>query len=163
MKPLVSILIPAYNAQEWLADTLQSAVAQSWPRKEIIVVDDGSKDRTADVARRFESAGVQVCTQKNQGAAAARNTAFSLSRGDYIQWLDADDLLSPNKIALQMAALGESPNPRTVLASAWGRFWYRWQRGRICANAVMVRLIGRGVVSSVHGEQHLHADRDVAR
>ena len=59
MKPLVSILIPAYNAEEWIADTLQSAIAQTWPRKEIIVVDDGSRDRTAEVARRFASK--EVC------------------------------------------------------------------------------------------------------
>ena len=50
MKPLVSILIPAYNAEEWIAETIQSAIAQTWPRKEIIVVDDGSRDRTAEVA-----------------------------------------------------------------------------------------------------------------
>ena len=58
MKPLVSILIPAYNAEKWIADTIQSAIAQTWPRKEIIVVDDGSTDRTAEVARRFASKGV---------------------------------------------------------------------------------------------------------
>ena len=55
MKPLVSILIPAYNAEKSIADTLRSAIAQTWPRKEIIVVDDGSRDRTAKVARRFET------------------------------------------------------------------------------------------------------------
>lgn len=125
MKPLVSILIPAYNAQEWISDTLRSAVAQTWTNREIIVVDDGSKDQTLTVVRRFESAGVRVASQRNQGAAAARNTAFSLSHGDYIQWLDADDLLAPDKIARQMAALEENANPRVVLSSAWGRFMHR--------------------------------------
>ena len=89
MKPLVSILIPAYNAQKWIADTLRSALDQTWESKEIIVVDDGSTDRTLEVARRFEAQGVRVFAQENQGAAAARNKAFSLSRGEYIQWLDA--------------------------------------------------------------------------
>lgn len=125
MKPLVSILIPAYNAQEWISGTLRSAIAQTWTNREIIVVDDSSKDDTLAVVRRFESDGVRVVTQKNQGAAAARNTAFSLSKGDYIQFLDADDLLAPDKISLQMAALGENPNPRVVLSSEWGRFMYR--------------------------------------
>ena len=97
---LVSILIPAFNAQESIAETLQSAIAQTWPRKEIIVVDDGSTDATLAIARQFESDSVRVVTQKNQGAAAARNMAFSLSHGDYIQWLDADDLLAPDKIAM---------------------------------------------------------------
>lgn len=77
MKPLVSILVPAYNAQEWLADTVRSAIGQTWDRKEIIIVDDGSKDQTLSIARQYESPSVRVVRQKNQGAAAARNTAFS--------------------------------------------------------------------------------------
>src|SRR5258708_26581415 len=88
MKPLVSILIPAFNAHAWIADTLRSAIAQTWERKEIIVIDDGSSDQTLVIARQFESNSVRVVTQKNQGAAAARNIAFSLCQGDYIQWLD---------------------------------------------------------------------------
>src|SRR5713101_6428833 len=102
VKPLVSILIPAYNAQSWIGETLQSAISQTWDRKEIIVVDDGSKDDTLAIARQFESCGVRVVTQKNQGAAAARNKAFSLSQGDFIQWLDADDLLASDKITKQL-------------------------------------------------------------
>src|ERR1700761_9459971 len=104
MQPLVSILIPAYNAEKWLVDTLESAIAQTWPQKEIIVVDDGSTDRTLAIARHFERSAVRVVTQPNQGAAAARNKAFSLSRGEYIQWLDADDLLSSEKVEHQMRA-----------------------------------------------------------
>lgn len=80
----VSILIPAYNAQEWIADTLRSALAQTWKAKEIIVVDDGSTDRTLSIARGFESAGVGVFTQKNQGAAVTRSAAFAHSHGDYL-------------------------------------------------------------------------------
>jgi glycosyltransferase involved in cell wall biosynthesis len=125
MKPLVSILIPAYNAQEWLPYTLRSAIAQTWENKEIIVVDDGSKDNTAAIARSFESQGVTVFTQKNQGAAAARNMAFSLSKGDYIQWLDADDLLDPEKVEKQVMALQGSANPKILLSGEWGKFMYR--------------------------------------
>lgn len=125
MKPLVSILIPAYNAEKWIAETLRSAIAQTWENTEIIVVDDGSKDGTLEVAKSFESDRVRVFTQKNQGASAARNTAFSLSHGDFIQWLDADDLLSPDKISLQMAALDRRLSNRTLLSSGWGRFFYR--------------------------------------
>jgi len=126
MKPLVSILIPAYNAQKWFADSLRSAIEQTWERKEIIIVDDGSTDQTLSVARQFESRSVRVVTQENQGGSAARNKAFSLSQGDYIQWLDADDLLAHDKITLQIAAVVDTGNPRIVLSSAWGRFWYRW-------------------------------------
>ena len=73
MKPLVSILIPAYNAEEYIGETLESAVAQTYPHREIIVVNDGSRDRTLEIARSFEPRGVTVVTQQNQGAAAARN------------------------------------------------------------------------------------------
>lgn len=93
MPPLVSILIPAYNAEQWVADTINSALNQIWPRKEIIIVDDGSRDQTLAIARQFSSKNVSVVTQENQGAAAARNKAIELCQGDYIQWLDADDLL----------------------------------------------------------------------
>jgi len=130
MRPLVSILIPAFKAQEWIGDTLRSAIAQTWPNKEIIVVDDGSPDGTAEAARRFSSQGVQVFTQQNQGAAAARNMAFSLSHGDYIQWLDADDLLSPKKISSQMDVLGENPDKRTLVSSGWGQFMYRYHHAK---------------------------------
>jgi len=81
MKPLVSILIPAYNAEKWVGAAIASALGQTWRHKEIIVVDDGSTDRTLAVAREFESKGVCVMTQPNQGAAAARNKALSLRQG----------------------------------------------------------------------------------
>src|SRR5215510_1057945 len=122
MKPLVSILIPAYNAELCIAQTIESALAQTWEPKEIIVVDDGSKDQTLTVARRFSSAGVTVVSQPNQGAAAARNKAFSLSRGEYIQWLDADDLLSPDKITKQMEAALSHGAKRTLFSSEWAHF-----------------------------------------
>ena len=117
-----------HNAQKWIADTLRSAIAQTWERKEIIVIDDGSTDQTLAIARRFESEQVRVLTQTNHGAAATRNKAFSLSQGDYIQWLDADDLLAPDKISRQMKALDQGLSNRTVLSSAWGRFIYRYHR-----------------------------------
>jgi glycosyltransferase involved in cell wall biosynthesis len=136
MKSSVSILIPAYNAEAWIADTLRSALAQTWQEKEIIVVDDGSRDGTVDVARQFESDGVKVVTQKNQGAAAARNNAYSLSKGEYIQWLDADDLMSPNKIADQMQAAEACRSKRTLLSSGWAYFLYRPSRARFTPTAL---------------------------
>ncbi len=81
MKPLVSILIPAYNAEKWISDTLRSAIAQTWDRKEIIVLDDGSTDQTLAVARQFESEQLRVVSQKNQGAAATRNNALPAKQG----------------------------------------------------------------------------------
>jgi glycosyltransferase involved in cell wall biosynthesis len=130
MKPLVSILIPAYNAEEWIADTIRSAIGQTWPNKEIIVVDDGSKDRTAEVARSFASKQLSVVTNENQGAAATRNHALQLSQGDYIQWLDADDLLAADKIERQLAALHGENERRVLLSSPWAFFSYRTSRAR---------------------------------
>ncbi|OLC92761.1 MAG: glycosyl transferase family 2 [Acidobacteria bacterium] len=130
MKPLVSILIPAYNAEAWVAETIRSALAQTWPRKEIIVVDDGSNDRTAEVARQFTSKEVFVVSTKNQGAAAARNHAFQLSQGDYIQWLDADDLLAPDKIERQLEVVRGTDGKRLLISSSWGYFYYRTHRAR---------------------------------
>src|SRR5260370_35996593 len=140
MTPLVSIVIPAYKAQKWIAAAICSAVAQTWQRKEIIVVDDGSTDQTLAIARRFESHGVSVVTQDNKGAAAARNKAFSLSQGDYIQWLDADDLLAPDKIARQMETLKHCRGKRTLLSSTWERFLYRYQRAKFVPTALWCDL-----------------------
>lgn len=130
MKPLVSILIPAYNAAPWLAQTLRSALAQTWPHREIIVVDDGSSDHTLAVAQSFASQDVRVQSQPNAGASAARNRAFSLSCGDFIQWLDADDLLAPDKIARQVEAALAHPGRRTLFSSGWAYFTYRPHKAR---------------------------------
>jgi glycosyltransferase involved in cell wall biosynthesis len=140
MRPLVSILIPAYNAERWIVETIKSALRQTWPNKEIIVVDDGSTDCTLAVARRFESNGVRVITTSNQGAAEARNRAFSLSRGDYIQWLDADDLLSPDKIERQMQAAEKVGNHRTLLSSGWGYFLYRPFKAKFSSSSLWCDL-----------------------
>lgn len=140
MAPLVSILIPAYNAEEWIADTIRSALAQTWPRKEIVIVDDGSTDGTLAVARRFASSQVSVVTQENQGAAAARNKALSLCQGDHIQWLDADDLLSPDKVTRQMEARDRGCSERTLLSSGWGYFIYRLHRAEFAPTALWCDL-----------------------
>jgi len=136
LKPLVSILIPAYNAQDWIADTLRSAIAQTWPRKEIIVVDDGSRDRTAEIAQRFASKGVTVVSTQNQGVSVAENLAFQLSQGEYIQYLDADDLLVPDKIERQLAALREADSRRILLSSQWAPFYYRTRHTRFVHNTL---------------------------
>jgi len=119
---LVSILIPAYNAEKWIGEALESALSQTWRQIEVIVVDDGSTDRTAEIARRYP---VQVVSQENQGASAARNKAYSFCSGEFIQWLDADDVLAPDKIELQMAAFQERPESRVLLSSSWARFIFR--------------------------------------
>ena len=103
MKPLVSVMIGAYNAAPYLGEAIESVLAQDYAPFELIVVDDGSTDGTGDVARSF--AGVQVITQENGGNGAARNTAIAAASGDLYAFLDADDRFTPGKLSLQMAAL----------------------------------------------------------
>lgn len=123
--PLVSILTPAYNAGQWIDETLASARAQTWSQLEVIVVDDGSTDDTLARAQRHaaEDARIHVLTGANAGACAARNRAFEASRGAYIQYLDADDLIAPNKLERQMTRLlAEDPAGRKVATAAWDTF-----------------------------------------
>jgi glycosyltransferase involved in cell wall biosynthesis len=135
MKPLVSILIPAYNAEKTIVHTIQSAIAQTWQRKEIIVIDDGSTDRTAEIARRFGS-NITVLSTENKGLSAAVNYAFRNSHGDYIQELDSDDLLAPDKIERQLAALRKSDSKRILLSSPWAPFYYRTRHIRFVSNSL---------------------------
>jgi glycosyltransferase involved in cell wall biosynthesis len=139
MERLVSILIPAYNAENWIAETIRSAIGQTWGRKEIIIVDDGSKDRTLDVAREFASKEVSVLTQPNQGAAMARNKAYSICQGQYVQWLDADDLLAPDKISRQMDAT-KARDTKTLLSGPWANFVYRTRKARFMPSPLWENL-----------------------
>lgn len=119
--PLVSVLIPCHNAQRTINDTLESVLCQTWPHIEVIVVDDGSSDESVRFIKRFSERGVTLVRQPNAGASAARNRAFAKSKGDFLQFLDADDLIGPDKIALQMARLIGQVG--CVATAEWGRFY----------------------------------------
>ena len=127
MNPLVSILIPCYNSEQWLAETIESALAQTWKNLEIIIVEDGSTDHSLAVAKSFESSMVKVFSQENQGASAARNNALKECQGDFIQYLDADDLLAPDKIELQLQLLQKNPTSNVVASGEWARFYHNPQ------------------------------------
>jgi glycosyltransferase involved in cell wall biosynthesis len=120
-KPLISVLIPAFNSEKYLAQAIESALAQTWVNKEVIVVDDGSKDRTLEIAKSYEAIGVKVYSQPNKGASAARNLAYSYSTGDYIKFLDADDLISFDMLEKQIERLKGSIE--CIASSEWGRFY----------------------------------------
>lgn len=99
---VVSIVIAAYNAERWLSEAVESALAQTYAHTEVIVVDDGSRDSTLDVARSFEPRGVTVLHQANQGACAARNRGLEEAGGTFVKFLDADDVLFPDAVAVQV-------------------------------------------------------------
>lgn len=118
--PLVSIIVPAYNCAHFLPEALDSILAQQYPNIEVIVVDDGSSDGSADIAEAYGSP-VRVICQKNQGPAAARNRGVRESRGEYLAFLDGDDTWLPGKLLAQMeyfASHGE-------VGIVYGRF-KRW-------------------------------------
>lgn len=104
----VSVVIPAFNAEKYLAEAIASVLAQTAPAKEIIVIDDGSADGTAEIARRF--AGVTHVWQPNGGVAAALNHGSRVAAGDCIAFLSADDVWSEDKLARQLEALDGRPD-----------------------------------------------------
>jgi glycosyltransferase involved in cell wall biosynthesis len=109
-KPLVSVLIPLYNKVDYFEETLDSVLNQTYQNIEIIIVDDGSTDASLNIAKRNLSGKVRIFEQKNKGASAARNKAFELSKGEFIQYLDADDILDRCKIEEQIKVLVDNPN-----------------------------------------------------
>src|SRR5690625_63787 len=109
MTDLVSVIIPAYNSEQWIAETLESVSSQTYSNLEVIVVDDGSSDGTAEIVENHHDPRVRLVKQSNAGACAARNRALAEASGGFIQFLDADDLLSPDKIERQVVLLKDSP------------------------------------------------------
>ena len=107
--PLVSVVITAWNMEAWIGETLDSALAQTHPHVEVIVVDDGSTDSTPAILARY-AGRIRTLRQSNQGLAAARNAGIALSRGEYVALLDADDLWTPDKLAVQVAVAARHPD-----------------------------------------------------
>lgn len=101
MKPLVSIVIPCWNGAEYVADAIESALKQTYDKTEVIVIDDGSTDASLEVMRSFGSA-IRVKSQDRKGGCCARNRGIELANGEYIQFLDCDDVLLPEKLARQV-------------------------------------------------------------
>lgn len=111
--PKVSIIVPCYNQARFLPDALGSLLAQTLTSWECIVVDDGSQDNTREVAGRYASGDsrIRLVSQANRGLAGARNSGIEEARGRYIQFLDADDLIAPEKLALQVESLSQLQRP----------------------------------------------------
>lgn len=98
MKPKVSIIIPAYNAENTISRALESALKQTYSNKEVIIVDDGSKDRTLAICKEYQlnNHEISIFSQKNSGVSVARNLGIRRADGEFIQFLDADDAMEPN-------------------------------------------------------------------
>ena len=120
--PLVTVVIPAFNCEGFVGEAIASVLAQDYPHLEVLVIDDGSTDATAQVAAGFGSR-VRVLSQPNRGCAAARNRGLAHSGGDFVAFLDADDVWAPHKLGYQMRGLQESG-----LTMAYSRF-LEWRPG----------------------------------
>lgn len=118
--PLVSVIIPAYNAEKFIQHTLESVLAQTYTEIEVIVVDDGSRDRTAEIVEFFaqQDSRIQLFKQPNAGVAAARNFAIEQSKGKYIAPIDADDIWYPQKLEKQVRCI-EAADESVGLVYAW--------------------------------------------
>ncbi|TWI99254.1 glycosyl transferase family 2 [Mucilaginibacter frigoritolerans] len=117
-QPLVSVIIPLYNTERYIEQCINSVLNQGWPNIELIIVDDGSTDRSYEIAKAFEGPKVKLLRQSNQGASAAKQNGLNHATGQYIQYLDADDLLHPEKIEKQIISLQNNPNKIAVCTTA---------------------------------------------
>lgn len=105
-QPLVSVIIPAYNAAEFITHTINNVISQTWKNLEIIIINDGSTDDTLTAIKKLlGDERIKLIDQENQGSTHSRNNGLYLAKGDYIQYLDADDILSPDKIECQINIL----------------------------------------------------------
>lgn len=157
-KAFVSVIIPSYNSASILPEAIESVLSQSVAVDEIIVVDDGSTDDTAVVCRRFGRL-VRCLRQENAGASAARNTGIAASHGDWLAFLDADDLWEPTKLELQLAALEQQPEAdfATTAVLAWSpqeqayhyHFWEGSLDPAIMRCELLIRNILTGICSSL--------------
>ncbi|MCA1576927.1 MAG: glycosyltransferase family 2 protein [Acidobacteria bacterium] len=116
--PLVSVIIPVYNYDRYLAEAIESVLNQTYERLEVIVVDDGSTDRSSEVAKSFADRGVRYCHQDHAGIGPARNRGAELAQGDFIAFLDADDRWPEQKLARQLAAFENDPALEMVFGQA---------------------------------------------
>src|SRR5687768_15327266 len=116
--PLVSVIIPVYNYDRYLAESIESVLSQTCKQLEVIVVDDGSTDQSGEVARSFAAKGVRYCHQVHAGIGPTRNKGVELAQGDYLAFLDADDRWPQEKLERQLRAFNIDPTLEMVFGQA---------------------------------------------
>ena len=111
-KPLVSVIIPVYNSEPYIAQAIISVLRQTYNNIEIVIVDDGSTDRTGEVIRNFDDARIKYLYQNNHGVSHARNRGLEISRGEFIAFLDSDDRWVPKKLHRVNELINQHPHIR---------------------------------------------------
>lgn len=119
-QPLISVIIAVYNGEKYIAETINSVLAQDYPSIELVVIDDGSTDGTADIVRNFPQ--VKYFHMPNAGLGAARNNGVRRASGEYLAFIDADDLWLPEKLRVQMQRLLTENSENTMVFSHMGQF-----------------------------------------
>jgi len=150
MSPRFSVVIPAFNSAATLARAIESVQSQSWPAHEIIVVDDGSTDATAEVAHQFGGA-VHLIKQKNSGVSVARNAGAAAATGDWLAFLDADDWYAPDRIKLHAEWIAEDP----ALDFLTGDYEYRDDAGRQLGTSMAQHESGRIMLTKAAGSSRV--------
>jgi len=118
--PLISVIIPVYNGEKTIQETIESVFSQTFPDLELVVINDGSQDKTLEVVSSIQDPRLKVFSYPNAGVAASRNRGFLHSSGQFIAFLDADDLWTADKLEAQLKALQE--NPEAGVAYSWSNF-----------------------------------------
>ncbi len=141
--PLVSVLIPVYKAEKYVAEAIDSCLNQTYKNIEIIIVDDGSTDNSWKIIESYEKKYPQIIKtfrQENKGSCAARNKALKESSGNYIQWLDADDILDRNKIQTQLQTVNFAFETDILLSAASAKFYTDLRKTKFIPNPLWNNL-----------------------
>ncbi|MBZ0069291.1 MAG: glycosyltransferase family 2 protein [Thiobacillus sp.] len=154
MNPTFSVIIPAFNAAATLARAIESVRTQSWPAHEIIVVDDGSQDATAEIARQF-GGNVRLIRQANAGVSVARNAGAAVATGDWLAFLDADDWYRPDRIRLHAEWIAEDAN----LDCLTGDYEYQDASGTLLGTSMAQHESGRMVLARAAGAPRVVMER----
>ena len=144
--PLISVIIPAYNAEKTIRETIESVIEQTLDDWELIVINDGSQDRTIEVVSQIKDPRIKLFSHSNAGVSASRNRGFDRSVGEFISFLDADDLWTPDKLEFQLNALHS--HPEAAVAYSWtdyidesGHFLYPGQHVTFKGNVYRQMLV----------------------
>ena len=140
MMPIISVIIPVYNGEKTIRETIESVLKQTFNEFELIIVNDGSKDQTLEIVNSIQDSRIKVFSYQNAGLSASRNRGITQASGEYISFIDADDLWTPDKLESQLKALQE--NPQAAVAYSWtdyidetGRFLRQGSHVSVSGNA----------------------------
>lgn len=116
-RPLISIVVPAYQAEKYIAATIDSVLRQTYSHFELIIVDDGCTDQTVQIIKSYHDSRIKIVSQSNQGLSAARNAGILAAKGEYVAFLDADDIWFPNKLEMDLSTVHRYQDPVCVVFS----------------------------------------------